>query len=537
MRRLWYHGKVDTMVPGQPRQEAVGVENGTIVFVGSDRDALALPWDEKHDLNGRQVLPGFNDTHMHLLLYALFRDSLPLTGVSSIRDIIAQGRARLAKTGAPYLLGMGWNQETLAEGRMPTRADLDQISREVPVCLLRCCAHVAACNTPMLERLKTLTGVEAQVLDQVDFDQGLLREEAMRLYMQVVPPLSDGQVKDLIRKGQADANAKGLTCVHSDDLQVLPGMDPIRLTKLFREMERDGELTLRIYEQCLLSSENFERFLPHRSPMDDRISLFRTGPRKLLQDGSLGARTALLRDGYQGDPSWKGVAVHSPQELEELIGAAHRARMDVAVHTIGDRALEQLCQAVEHLQALDPWPQARHGAVHAQITDPALLERMKALGLQAYIQPIFIEADMGIITQRVGEARARNCYNWRSMLELGLAVSGGSDCPVEPFDVLDNLRAAVTRRDRAGERVYLPEQALSLEEGLSLFTSRAAWCSRDEKVRGQLRPGMQGDLVILEGDLSAVPPQELPKVSIAETVLGGKTVFSILSDRKAQKRT
>lgn len=537
MRRLWYHGKVDTMVPGQPRQEAVGVENGTIVFVGSDRDALALPWDEKHDLNGRQVLPGFNDTHMHLLLYALFRDSLPLTGVSSIRDIIAQGRARLAKTGAPYLLGMGWNQETLAEGRMPTRADLDQISREVPVCLLRCCAHVAACNTPMLERLKTLTGVEAQVLDQVDFDQGLLREEAMRLYMQVVPPLSDGQVKDLIRKGQADANAKGLTCVHSDDLQVLPGMDPIRLTKLFREMEQDGELTVRVYEQCLLSPEDFSRFLPHRSPLDDRTSLFRTGPRKLLQDGSLGARTALLRDGYQDDPNWKGVAVHSPQELEELIGAAHRARMDVAVHTIGDGALEQLCLAVEHLQALDPWPQARHGAVHAQITDPALLARMKALGLQAYIQPIFIEADMGIITQRVGEARARNCYNWRSMLELGLAVSGGSDCPVEPFDVLDNLRAAVTRQDRAGERVYLPEQALSLEEGLSLFTSRAAWCSRDEKVRGQLCPGMQGDLVILEGDLSAVPPQELPKVSIAETVLGGKTVFSILSDRKAQKRT
>lgn len=526
MRKLWYHGKVDTMVPGQPRQEAVGVEDGTIVFVGSDRDALALPWDEIHDLEGRQVLPGFTDTHMHLLLYALFRDSLPLAGVPSIEAIIAQGRARLAQTGASYLLGMGWNQETLAEGRMPTRADLDQISREIPVCLLRCCAHVAACNTPMLERLKTLTGVEAQVLDQVDFDQGLLREEAMRLYMQVVPPLSDSQVKDLIRKGQADANAKGLTCVHSDDLQVLPGMDPIRLVNLFREMEEDGELTLRVYEQCLLSPENFTRFLPHRSPMDDRTSLFRTGPRKLLQDGSLGARTALLRDGYRDNPDWKGVAVHGPQELVELMGAAHRARMDLAVHTIGDGALEQLCRAVEHLQAQDPWPQARHGAVHAQITAPALLAQMKALGLQAYIQPIFIEADMGIITQRVGEQRAKDCYNWRSMLELGIPVSGGSDCPVEPFDVLDNVRAAVTRQDRAGKRTYLPEQALSLEEGLSLFTSRAAWASRDEEVRGQLRPGMQGDLVILDGDLSAVPPPELPQIPIVETVLAGKTVFS-----------
>lgn len=151
---------------------------------------------------------------------------------------------------------------------------------------------------------------------------------------------------------------------------------------------------------------------------------------------------------------------------------------------------------------------------------------MKALGLQAYIQPIFIEEGMGIITQRVGEKRARECYNWRSMLELGLAVSGGSDCPVEPFDVLDNLRAAVTRQDRAGERTYLPEQALSLEEGLSLFTSRAAWASRDEEVRGRLMPGMQGDLVILDGDLFAVSPQELPKVPVFETVLAGKTVFA-----------
>lgn len=326
MRRLWYHGKVDTMVPGHPRQQAIGMEDGTIVFVGSDRDALPLPWDEKTDLGGRQVLPGFTDTHIHLLLYALFRDSLPLVGVPSIEAIIERGKAKLAGTGASYLLGMGWNQETLAEGRMPTRADLDQISREIPICLLRTCAHVAACNTPMLERLKTLPGVEDSVLEKVDFDQGLLREEAMRLYMQVVPPLSDEEVKDLIRKGQADANAKGLTCV----------------------------------------------------------------------------------------------------------------------------------------QARDPWPQARHGAVHVQITDPALLKRMKALGFQAYIQPIFIEADMGIITQRVGEKRAQNCYNWRSMLELGIPVSGGSDCPVEPFDVLDNLRAAVTRQDRAGERTYLPQQALSL---------------------------------------------------------------------------
>lgn len=137
MRRLWYHGKVDTMVPGHPRQQAIGMEDGTIVFVGSDRDALALPWDEKTDLEGRQVLPGFTDTHMHLLLYALFRDSLPLVGVPSIEAMIERGKAKLAGTGASYLLGMGWNQETLAEGRMPTRPIWTRFPRKSPSV---CCA-------------------------------------------------------------------------------------------------------------------------------------------------------------------------------------------------------------------------------------------------------------------------------------------------------------------------------------------------------------------------------------------------------------
>ena len=199
--------------------------------------------------------------------------------------------------------------------------------------------------------------------------------------------------------------------------------------------------------------------------------------------------------------------------------------MDAAVHAIGDGALEQVCRAVERAQGEDPWPQARHGVVHAQITSPALLERMKALGLQAYIQPIFIEADMGIIAQRVGEDRAKECYNWKAMEELGIPVSGGSDCPVEPFDVVDNIRAAVTRQDRAGKRTYLPGQALSPEEGVALFTRRAAWASRDEGVRGLLKPGFQADLVVLEGDLLA-PQPDYQAVKIWETVVNGRTVYA-----------
>ena len=508
------------------RYEAIGVENEKIVFLGSDQEALAQSWDETIDLQGRQVLPGFSDTHMHLLHYALFQKNLALFGVDSIEEIVRMGRERLERDHPHYLMGMGWSQEHLAEGRMPERRDLDRISTEIPICLLRVCAHIAACNTAMVERLTAIRDqVPPAVWEKVDMEHGFLREEAMRLYMEIIPPESDEEIQEMICRGMADVNAAGITCIHSDDLQVLSGVHPARLIKLFRKLEQEGKLTVRVYEQCLVEPEDFEDFQALRSTPEDRTSLFRTGPRKLLQDGSLGAKSAEMLAGYVDEPDNHGIPIHTEEELYELIQAAHRRRMDVAVHAIGDLALQKVCDAVERVQREDPWPQARHGIVHAQTTSPALLERMKALNLQAYIQPIFIEADMEIISQRVGEARARECYNWKSMLELGLHISGGSDCPVEPFDILDNLRAAVTRQNRAGTRSYLPEQALTVEEGLRLFTTDAAWASRDEEVRGTLEVGKLADLVVLDRDLFHMDAADFPNVNIVETVLNGKTVF------------
>ena len=343
--------------------------------------------------------------------------------------------------------------------------------------------------------------------------------------MKVLPQADDAYVKELIRLGQRDLNAAGITCVNSDDLKAIAGVDPIRLTGIFREMEADGELTVRVYEQCLVEPEDFERLQAVRSDPADRESLFRTGPRKLLQDGSLGAKSAEMIDGYLDEPDNHGIPIYTEEELCSRIRAAHTAHMDVAVHAIGDLAFRKVCDAIERVEREEPWPDHRHGIVHAQTTTPALLERMKALGLQAYIQPIFIDADMNIIAERVGEAHAKECYNWKAMEDLGIRVSGGSDCPVEPFNVLDNLRAAVTRQNRAGTRVYLPEQALTVEQAVRLFTSDAAWASRDEAVRGTLELGKQADLVVLDRDLFAIEPDTFPEAKVLETVLNGRTVF------------
>lgn len=525
MRRLWYNGTVASMDGAMRRYEAVGAEDGRLTFLGSVQEALAQVWDETRDLQGGMVLPGFTDSHMHLLHYAMIQKNLSLFGVASIGEIIDRGRARIERDHPSYLIGMGWNQETMAEGRLVTREDLDRISTDIPVCMLRTCLHIGACNSIMLERIRSLEDVAPEVLALVDFANGILREDAARLYMKVLPQADDAYVKELIRLGQRDLNAAGITCVNSDDLKAIAGVDPIRLIGIFREMEADGELTVRVYEQCLVEPEDFERLQAVRSDPADRESLFRTGPRKLLQDGSLGAKSAEMIDGYLDEPDNHGIPIYTEEELYSRIRAAHTAHMDLAVHAIGDLAFRKVCDAIERVEREEPWPDHRHGIVHAQTTTPALLERMKALGLQAYIQPIFIDADMNIIAERVGEAHAKECYNWKAMEDLGIRVSGGSDCPVEPFNVLDNLRAAVTRQNRAGTRVYLPEQALTVEQAVRLFTSDAAWASRDEAVRGTLELGKQADLVVLDRDLFAIEPDTFPEAKVLETVLNGRTVF------------
>ena len=525
MRRLWYNGKVVSMDGAMTRYEAVGTEGDKLVYLGTTAEALAQSWDEKRDLQGAMVLPGFNDTHMHMLYYSMFQKNVALFGVDSIETIVDRCRERIEKNHPDYLLGMGWNQETMKEGRMPTREDMDRISTEIPVCMLRTCAHIAACNTVMLERIRALKNVDSETISHVDFINGLLREDAARLYMEIFPKADDAYVRELIEIGQRDLNAAGITCVNSDDFRAIAGVDPLHLVELFREAEAEGKLTVRVYEQCLTYADEFEKLLAARGDPNDRESFFRIGPRKLLQDGSLGAKSAEMLDGYVDDRDNHGIPIYTEDELHDYIKAAHAARMDVAVHAIGDLALQKVCDAIEKVEREDPWSGHRHGIVHAQVTTPALLERMKALGLQAYIQPIFIDADMNIIEERVGAEHARDCYNWKSMEDLGIRVSGGSDCPVEPFNVLDNMRAAITRKNRAGTKTYLPEQALSVEQAVRLFTSDAAWASRDEDVRGTLELGRQADLVVLDQDLFAIDPDTFPQVKILETVLDGKTVY------------
>ena len=527
-KRLWKNGVIASMDDSNTFYDAIGVQNGKIIYLSKNsEDYNNQSWDEIIDLQGHLMLPGFNDTHMHLLQYSLFYKNVSLVETKTIDEIISKCREFHEREKGQFILGFGWNNDNLQEKRMPTKEDCDKIATDVPVILLRACVHIGTCNTKMLEMIKARReNIGEELYKYVDFENGFLVEDATQLYMKLLPGLNDDYIKSLIQFGQKELNANGITCVHPEDFKSLPIPFP-QLINIYHELERDNKLSVRVYSQCQVSEKDFDTFLKLKTQsFDDHESLFRTGPIKLFTDGSLGAKTAALINGYLDDPSNHGIMVISDEDLYKAIKRANDHHINVAVHAIGDLAIQKLCDIFERVLTENPWPEHRHGIIHVQITNQNILERMRKYNIQSYVQPIFIDYDMDIVDSRVGSEYAKGCYNWKTMIDLGIHTSGGSDCPVEPFNVLENLYTAVTRKNRRGDKIYLPDQKLSVAEGVKLFTTYAAWASYDENIRGMLKEGYQADMVVLDRNIFTIPEDEIKNAKVLQTILNGCTVYS-----------
>ena len=234
--------------------------------------------------------------------------------------------------------------------------------------------------------------------------------------------------------------------------------------------------------------------------------MYATGPLKLLGDGALGARTALLSRPYADAPETRGLSVFTAEQFRALIGCAHAAGMQTAIHCIGDACLDLVLDAIEKAQAAHPRPDARHGIVHCQITRPEQLRRIAENRLHVYAQSIFLDYDIHIVQERAGKDLAQSSYSWKTLRNLGATVSNGSDCPVESPEVLAGIQCAVTRRDLKGYGPYLPEEAFTVKEALDSFTQGGAYAGFEETVKGRIEPGHLADFTVL----GAFRPRHLP---------------------------
>lgn len=532
MDTIFYNGKVHTMAGRTV--SALAVQGERIAMVGSDEAVLALAGETTRiiDLKGRCVLPGFVDTHMHLLLTGAGLQRLDLRGVRSVQEIIDRGRAYAAShelDPEEWIIGYGFDHNLFDPPVLPDGAVAEAISSDHPVILDRVCGHVGAGNAKAL----ALAGYDETTVipgGELDKDEngrltGVVREAALDQLKKTAPRFTQAQVERLLEETGSRMAAAGLTGVHSDDLAA-EGTDWPTLKAAFDALEARNAVPLRLWEEwetprpdCLraeILSQPLRSF--QGSPW------LKVGNVKLLADGSLGARTALLREDYSDDPGNRGIAVYTQEEMDEMVALCHDNDLQVACHAIGDGAAASFLAAVEKAQVRDPKPLC-HRVVHCQFGDKALYETMAALGMGADVQPAFVPSDAPLTPSRMGE-RTGESYAWKTLLDLGVVVGGGSDCPVEDYSPLWGIHCAVNRpRSQEDETPFLPDQALSVQEAAALYTVNAARLVHAENDLGTLEAGKLADLVVLAQDLFTADPKTIKDIQVDLTMAGGRVTY------------
>lgn len=537
-RELFLNGKIYT---GElPFQEAFVVEDGRFLYVGSREGALSLETEESRriDLGGNFVCPGFNDSHMHLLNYGYTLTMVDLKGHTSslkeIKDTLSAALRERKENGKTegWLKGRGWNQDSFSdEKRFPTRFDLDEVSKETPICITRACGHCCVVNSKALELMGCSRKAPGFAKGSVDTDEegtpnGIFREDAMNLVYENMPKPTKAELKEMLLAAMKKLNACGITSCQTDDFTAFEIPYEEVLTA-YQELKEEKRLTVRIYEQAQLKDlEELQKFLGEGRNTGVGDELLKIGPLKIVADGSLGSRTAYLSRAYADAPGVRGIALVSPKELNERIGYANAHGMQAAVHTIGDGILDWVLSAYEKTLKEFPGRDHRHGLIHCQITRPEQIRKISRLGLTVYAQPIFLDSDIRIVKDRVGEELAESSYAFHTLKDLGVHVSSGTDCPVESPAVLPCIQCAVTRCSLNGEYgPYLPKEGMTVEEALRSYTEEGAYASFEEKEKGRIQEGMLADFVLLSKDPFEVSPEKLGGISVLSTYLSGRQVF------------
>ena len=537
MKSVYYNGKVITLEGNDC--SAFVVEDGRFSKVGSDEEILAeKDAAEAIDLEGKTVLPAFFETHMHILSLGMLLKDINHNDCDSIENLIEISKDYIEKNHVPagkWVRGRGWNHDKFKdEPRFITRYDLDRITTEHPLCFVRTCGHVIVTNSKGLELIGMSESAPEIEGGQIDIDEngrplGIFRERARACILDAIPEKETEEIKELILLAQEEALANGIVEIHSDDFKDVP-TNYLKVIQAYRELINDGKLKIRVYEQCNLPSvEKIQGFLDNGYHTGWTLGngLFTLGPLKLLSDGALGARTAYLNEPYSDAPSQRGMLLFETEDLKAMVKKCHEAGMQIAIHAIGDGAVDEVMDAIEEAKKNYPRLNERHGIIHCQVTTPKQLERMKRLDLIAYIQPIFLNYDLKILDSRLGEERAATAYDWKSFFDNELHPTGSSDCPVESLNIMENIYAAMTRKDLKGkpEGGWKPEQSLSLEQCLRLFTINSAYACFAEEKKGSIKKGKSADFVVIDTDISKTSPDDIKDIKIERTYLAGKKLY------------
>jgi predicted amidohydrolase YtcJ len=501
----------------QPRAEAIAICNKRIIAVGSNTEIRKYIGKKTRvvDARNKTVVPGFVDCHVHMTGFGQFLETLDLRNVGSIREMQLKLKAYAQENiGKGWVLGGRWDEERFAEHRYPTRWDLDKVVQDRPVFLLRVCGHIAVANSKAMQ-LAGLTDESKIDYGSVDLDEasrdptGVLRENALELVWKVVPKPGKKEIEEACLLACNRAVKAGLTCVH----WMLRSSNEV---KALQKLLSEGKLPLRVYLGIPVSLLKQLTSLGLTTGFGN--DMVKIGFVKILADGSLGGHTAALKKPYADKPDTNGMMLYTQKELDRLVLKAHEAGLQLAIHAIGDRAMEAVLEAYEKALNKCPSKNHRHRIEHCSVLNPKLIKRMKRLNIVASVQPHFVFSDFWVV-DRVGKKRARWVYPFKALLKQGIVVASGSDCPVEPISPILGVWSAVTRKD-------FPEERLSLDEALQTYTLNAAYASFDENKRGTIETGKLADLTILSQNLTKIKADAIKNVKVEMTIVDGKIAYT-----------
>lgn len=530
---VYQNGRIYTVDAARSWAEAVAIQGGRIVYVGSNQGAKAHTGSKTRvvDLKGRMMLPGFQDAHVHPIsggIEASACDLNNLTGVDAYRTAIA--RYLLSDPDAPWILGGGWAMSDFGPGAAPNKSILDELVSDRPVFLTSRDGHTGWANSLALK----LAGITKDTPDPVDgrIDKdpqtgepiGSLQEGAMKLLTQQIPASTLEDRLTGLRYSVRMLNGYGITgiqdaSVNEDDL------------KAYKALEERGELSLRVVASIWWDRDRDMGQVAEIIALRDRYSAGRIDARtvKIMQDGVMENYTAVLLEPYLVPSRTRGIPMLEPELLKQVVVRLDAEGFQVHFHAIGDGAIRQSLDAVEAALLKNGRLGRRHHISHLQLFDPADIPRFKELEVVANFQPLWAFADAYITELTlpfIDEKRARWLYPIRSMRDSGARIAFGSDWSVSTANPYEQIETALTRKGSRNDEMesFLPEQRIDLETAIVAFTINAAFVNRKERDTGSIEVGKYADLVVLDRNLFEIEAKDISETRALLTLFEGRAV-------------
>lgn len=541
-----YH-KADLVLRGGPIFRALGspvvhglaIWSGRVLAGGSAEDMAPLMGPETRvlELRGRAAMPGFNDAHQHLLSLgrSMLQVNLRPGVVNTLEEMLAAIGKRVDETPpGGWVVGGRYDHYYLDVKRHPLREELDRVSPDNPVFIKRTCGHMGVANSQAL----ALAGIDESTPDpqggRIEKDRGrltgLLQERAQEMLQSNIPSASVGTLVDAIELAGEHMLSRGVTSVMDAAVGGVQGFDDYLA---YQEARRLGRLPLRAYLAIYGGPTGIvEECVSHGIRTGAGDERLKVGPAKIFTDGSAGGRTAAMREPYLGETRERGIFLYGDDELDALVARYHGAGYQVAIHAIGDAAIDQALASYERILDRSPGADRRHRIEHCGYIVPEHIRIMSKRGIFPAPQPVFIHDFGDLYLEVLGETRASSCYPMRTWMESGLHPAASTDAPVCGTSVMMNLYSMLTRKTAKG--VTLGEdQRLGIDQAISAASYNGAYLSFSESVKGTLLPGQLADIAVASTDIFQAEPEEILESEFDLTLLEGDIVYDRLQEHQA----